>query len=100
MIFCDIEKAFDSVSWDYLLAAMKATNVGPGYRKWIEMMYSLDAPPRRRVRANGDKGEWFGLQSGVAQGCPLSPLLFIFTVSLRHLLGLADLIRSSIQPQV
>ena len=35
-------------------------------------------PPSRNLKINGFKGEGFNLGSGVAQGCPLSPLLFLF----------------------
>ena len=33
--------------------------------------------PHRRIYANGYYSEWFQIKSGVAQGCPLSPLLFL-----------------------
>jgi hypothetical protein len=41
------------------------------------MMYNEGRPPRRRMYINGYYSEWFGIKSGVAQGCPLSPLLFL-----------------------
>ena len=50
---------------------------GPGICSWIDTLYSDDAPPRRRVVCNGHRGEFFELHSGVAQGCPLSPILFL-----------------------
>jgi len=78
MIFLDIEKAFDTVSWDYMMRAMRELKVGAKYMRWIEMLYNPHSPPRRRIRTNSEKGDWFEIQSGVAQGCPLSPLLFIF----------------------
>ena len=34
-------------------------------------------PPRRRMYVNGYYSDWFTIKSGVAQGCPLSPLLFL-----------------------
>ena len=46
--------------------------------KWIEMIYNEDTPPLRSLKINGFRGESFKLGSGVAQGCPLSPLLFLF----------------------
>ena len=42
-----------------------------------ESMYNTEAPPKRRVYANGYYSDWFDIKSGVAQGCPLSPLLFL-----------------------
>ena len=78
MIFVDIEKAFDSVSWAYMHKALIAAGVGPELRRWIEIMYNPQDPPRRRVRINCEMSDWFDLQSGVAQGAPSSPVLFIF----------------------
>eukprot|EP00975_Prorocentrum_lima_P017803 3755465-Prorocentrum_lima.AAC.1 len=42
------------------------------------MLYDSGAPPTRRLHINGLRGPKFSLRSGVAQGCPLSPLLFLF----------------------
>ena len=43
----------------------------------ITLMYNKDKPPKRRIYANGYYSDWFEIQSGVAQGCPCSPLLFL-----------------------
>ena len=40
-------------------------------------MYNTAQPPKRRIFSNGHYSEWFSIRSGVAQGCPLSPLLFL-----------------------
>ena len=40
-------------------------------------MYDTNNAPKRRVYVNGYYSEWFTIKSGVAQGCPLSPLLFL-----------------------
>ena len=40
-------------------------------------MYDDGNPPERRIFANGYYSEWFEINSGVAQGCPVSPLLFL-----------------------
>jgi len=40
-------------------------------------MYNEEKSPRRRMYVNGYYSEWFPIRSGVAQGCPLSPLLFL-----------------------
>ena len=33
LIFLDIEKAFDSVSWDYMLKATRTAGMGPSFRR-------------------------------------------------------------------
>ena len=76
-IFLDMEKAFDRVSFDFLLTSMEALGFGPRFIEAVKMMYNSDAPPQRRIYANGYYSEWFPIKSGVAQGCPLSPLLFL-----------------------
>ena len=76
-IFLDMEKAFDRVSFDFLQQAMKTLNFGPTFRSCVDKMYDETKPPKRRIYANGFYGDWFDIKSGVAQGCPLSPLLFL-----------------------
>jgi len=77
MLFLDMEKAFDRVSYDFTLRGLKAIGFGKNFRKWVGMMYNVKRPPRRRMYVNGYYSEWFDIKSGVAQGCPLSPLLFL-----------------------
>ena len=43
----DIEKAFDTLGWQYLHAVMAAMQFGPHYVRWI---YTLYKNPRARVR--------------------------------------------------
>jgi fermentation-respiration switch protein FrsA (DUF1100 family) len=76
-LFLDMKKAFDRVSYAFTKRGLKALGFGPNFRKWLGMMYNEDRPPRRRMYVNGSYSEWFDIKSGVAQGCPLSPLLFL-----------------------
>ena len=46
-------------------------------RKWISTIYNDKAPPLRRIRANGTKSDQFPIRSGVPQGCPASPIIFL-----------------------
>ena len=78
MILCDVEKAFDSCSWDYLLESTKSLGFGRYMRDWFGLLYNHDAPPTRQLKINGQKGPRFSLNSGVPQGDPLSPLAFLF----------------------
>ena len=58
--------------------SMKAIGIGEEFLGWVELLYSEVNPPRRRIKLNGAPSPDFEIGSGVAQGCPLSPLLFLF----------------------
>ena len=88
LLFLDMEKAFDRCSWDFLIKAATAVGLGPGFVSFIKLCYSYDTAPKRQLYVNGYFGPQFDLLSGVAQGCPLSPLLFlIITEPLSRLFG-------------
>ena len=77
LVFLDMEKAFDRCSWDFLIEALSALGFDQSFIDFVRLTYSDTAPPARSIVANGYKGPQFHLHSGVAQGCPLSPLLFL-----------------------
>jgi len=89
LLFLDMEKAFDRVSYSFTKQGLNALGFGDAdsantdpnnpsrFCKWIGMMYNENKAPKRRIYVNGYYSEWFDIKSGVAQGCPLSPLLFL-----------------------
>ena len=76
-LFLDMEKAFDRCSWPFLKQGLQRLGFTQGFCKFIGMAYNEQRPPSRRMYVNGYLGPKFTLQSGVAQGCPISPLLFL-----------------------
>ena len=76
-LFLDMEKAFDRCSWEFLVKAMKEIGYDDGFINYVKLAYNHDTPPTRQLVVNGYLGPTFPLESGVAQGCPLSPLLFL-----------------------
>ena len=76
-VFLDLEKAFDRVSWDYMQKAIEKLGFGKDFLKWVRILYDESNSPRRRLKINGHEGERFTLKCGTAQGCPLSPLLYL-----------------------
>lgn len=83
-IFLDFEKAFDRCSWEFLHGALEDLGFPPEpdgtphpFTRFVQLAYSHAAPPTRQVYVNGYLSKPFPIESGVAQGCPLSPLLFI-----------------------
>uniref|UniRef100_A0A3Q1EYB7 Reverse transcriptase domain-containing protein n=1 Tax=Acanthochromis polyacanthus TaxID=80966 RepID=A0A3Q1EYB7_9TELE len=81
----DAQKAFNRVSWKYLIQTLIRFNLGPKFRDWIETIYSS---PQAAVRVNGFQCARFNLKRGCQQGCPPSPLLFAISIE-----PLAQLIR-------
>ena len=76
-LFLDMEKAFDRCSWDYLERALHEVGFEQNFIDYVKLFYSHANPPTRQININGRLGESFPLGSGVAQGCPCSPLLFL-----------------------
>ena len=70
----DQEKAFDRVEWPYLHRVLERMNFGTSFRQWVALFYSSIVS---RVLVNGVQSDFFSVTSGVRQGCPLSPLLYV-----------------------
>lgn len=73
----DFAKAFDSVSWDFLLNVMMARGFTT---KWIGWIRSLLETSSSRVIVNDEISNYFGHERGLRQGDPLSPMLFNLVV--------------------
>lgn len=85
----DFEKAFDSLSWEFIDQALIKFHFGPSLRHWIKVFYT---DINSRVINNGWLSELFTLQRGARQGCPLSPYIFIICAEI-----LANLFRQDAQ---
>ena len=72
--FLDIKKAFDTVNRDMLLA--KLHDKGITGKAWRVIRHAYQNTTGR-VKLAGQRSAEFNITQGVAQGCPLSPILFI-----------------------
>jgi hypothetical protein len=77
----DISKAFDTVNWPYLLEIMKHLGFGQGWRNWISSLWNTASST---FLLNGEPGKRLLHCSGVRQGDPLSPMLFLIAIKPLH----------------
>lgn len=77
MLKLDITKAFDSVSWEFLLKLLQGLGFGPKWRGWISALFFSAST---RILVNSKCTQQILHRKGLRQGDPLSPLLFVLVV--------------------
>ena len=79
LILFDFEAAFPSLSREFMLETLQGIGFPPNLLQVISCLYHNNA---HLLRLKGQLFPSFCASSGVRQGCPLSPLLFIICVVL------------------
>lgn len=77
----DVSKAFDSVSWSFLMEVMQHLGFGTA---WCNLVSNL-LGTATRILLNGQPGDEIRHKRGLHQGDPLSPLLFILVMDVLNI---------------
>ena len=79
MICIDFNKAFDTVSRDFLFRTLSSFGFGPSFLQWIHIFYNNISSC---VVNNGFSTQHFTVERGVRQRDPLSAYLFIIVLEI------------------
>ncbi|CAI5961730.1 unnamed protein product [Closterium sp. NIES-64] len=77
LLMVDFQKAFDSISRDFLFSTLRKLGLPENFVPWTE---GLHKGAGTRLHINGWTGEKVAVEKGVRQGCPLAPYLFLCAV--------------------
>ena len=78
LVLLDWEKAFDKVDRTQLFISMERMGVN---QKLIELTKSLYRETKFCVEIDGQTSDWLPQSTGIRQGCPLSPYLFLIVMT-------------------
>lgn len=77
LLSLDVNKAFDTLSWPYLMSVLRHYGFGTSFLSWLTALYDA---PLAKIRYYGFESSLFPIRRGTQQGCPLSPLLFVLAL--------------------
>ena len=78
MVLLDWEKAFDKVDREAIFTALKRLRVN---EKLIRIIKDIYKNTTFKVEIEGETSKWKTQETGIRQGCPLSPYLFLVAMT-------------------
>ena len=86
LLIVDFEKAFDSISWNYMYKVLNFFKFGHDIKKWIQI---INTDVNLCVIQSGFFSKFFKIERGCRQGDPASPYIFnlcveILAILIRH----------------
>ena len=83
ILMIDFEKAFDSVSWNFIEKALIFFNFPNSTVKWFHTLYK---GANSCISFNGQYSKWFNLKRGCRQGDPISLYLYLICAEILSLM--------------
>ena len=74
LVLLDWKKAFDKIDQSRMMEALRRLNIP---RKSIANIEAIYEKPKCKVKGSESESEFKLQSSGIRQGCPLSPYLFL-----------------------
>ena len=87
LMLIDFEKAFDSISWNFLYKCFNFYNFGDNIIKWVKL---LNTEITASVQQCGFLSESFEVHRGCRQGDPIASLEFLLPVQFMFLMIIAN----------